>query len=187
MQNLPLNYDQIAPEYDQRYPAQRPTQRGLALLSLAQQVQAENILEVGSGTGFWLNLLHPVASGLYGLDYSTGMLSEARKQPAPLKPTRGTALYLPYRADSFELVYCVDAIHHFVDQPAFIAEAFRVLKPGGALAVIGFDPHEKGTSWYIYQYFEDTYDNDMRRYPSAKSVLRWMQMKGFERVSSQIV
>jgi ubiquinone/menaquinone biosynthesis C-methylase UbiE len=185
MNDLFLNYDQIASEYNQRYPSQRPTQRGLALLSLAQQVKAGNILEVGSGTGFWLNLLYQVSNGLYGLDYSVRMIEEARKQPASLKLTRGTAIHLPYRDHSFELVYCVDAIHHFADQHAFISEAFRVLKPGGALAMIGFDPHEETTKWYIYNYFDGVYENDTRRYPSEESVLNWMRTEGFENRSSQ--
>ena len=185
MHNLFLDYDQIASEYNQRYPSQQPTQRGLALLNLARQINAQNILEVGSGTGFWLNFLHQVTNGLYGLDYSTGMLAQARKQPAPLKLSRGTALQLPYRDHSFELVYCVDAIHHFVDHKTFISEAFRVLKPGGALAIVGFDPHEARTNWYIYNYFDHVYDHDIRRYPSGVSILNWMQTKGFENSSSQ--
>lgn len=185
MSDLFLDYDPIAVEYNQRYPAQRPTQRGLVLLDLAKQIKAENILEMGSGTGFWLNLLYQVSNELYGLDYSAGMIDQARKQPAPLKLTRGTALHLPYRDGSFELVYCVDAIHHFVDQRAFISEAFRVLKPYGVLAVIGFDPHEERTNWYIYNYFDGTYEADIRRYPSEESVLHWMRTEGFENVSSQ--
>jgi ubiquinone/menaquinone biosynthesis C-methylase UbiE len=185
MNDLFLDYDQIAPEYNQRYPSQRPTQRGLALLALAKQVNAKSILEVGCGTGFWLNLLYQVSNGLHGLDYSAGMIEQAQKQPAPLKLTRGTALHLPYRDHSFELVYCVDAIHHFVDWHAFITEAFRVLKPKGALAVIGFDPYEGLTSWYIYNYFDGIYENDIRRYPSGKDVLNWMRTEGFENVSSE--
>lgn len=180
-----LDYDQIAAEYNQRYPLQRPTRRGLALLDLAQQVKTGNILEVGSGTGFWLNLLLQVSKGLYGLDYSMGMIAQAQKQPAALKLACGTALRLPYRDHSFELVYCVDALHHFGDPRAFISEAFRVLKPSGALAVIGFDPHEKITNWYLYDYFDGIYETDLRRYPARRAVLNWMRTEGFGNVSSQ--
>ena len=183
-----LNYDQIASDYNQRYPDSQTWDRGQALLKLASQLKAKTILEVGSGTGFWLNLLHQVTPRLYGLDFSAGMISQARKQPAPIKLTRGTAIQLPYQSGTFDLLYCVDAIHHFGDHRAFIAEAFRVLKRGGALAVLGHDPHEAGEdSWYIYNYFEDVYDTDLRRYPSGKSVMDWMKADGFQNISAQEV
>ena len=183
-----LNYDQIAPDYNQRYPDSQTWERGQALMSLAHQLKARTILEVGSGTGFWLNMLHKVTPRLYGLDFSAGMIAQARKQPADLKLTRGTATHLPYQNGTFDLLYCVDAIHHFRDQPAFIAEAFRVLKKGGALAIIGHDPHEAGEdSWYIYNYFEDVYETDLRRYPSGKSVMNWMGVEGFQNISDQEV
>ena len=183
-----LNYDQIASDYNQRYPDSQTWDRGQALLKLASQLKAKTILEVGSGTGFWLNLLHQVTPRLYGLDFSAGMISQARKQPAPIKLTRGTAIQLPYQSGTFDLLYCVDAIHHFGDHRAFIAEAFRVLKKGGALAVLGHDPHEAGgDSWYIYNYFEDVYDTDLHRYPSGKSVMDWMKADGFQNISAQEV
>ena len=183
-----LNYDQIASDYNQRYPDSQTWDRGQALLKLASQLKAKTILEVGSGTGFRLNMLHQVTPRLYGLDFSAGMISQARKQPAPIKLTRGTAIQLPYQSGTFDLLYCVDAIHHFGDHRAFIAETFRVLKKGGALAVLGHDPHEAGEdSWYIYNYFEDVYDTDLRRYPSGKSVMDWMKADGFQNISAQEV
>ena len=185
---IKLNYDQIASDYNQRYPDSQTWDRGKALLKLASQLKARTILEVGSGTGFWLNMLHQVTPRLYGLDFSAGMISQARKQSAPIKLTRGTAIQLPYQSGTFDLLYCVDAIHHFGDHRAFIAEAFRVLKKGGALAVLGHDPHEAGEdSWYIYNYFEGVYDTDLRRYPSGRSVMDWMKADGFQNISAQEV
>jgi SAM-dependent methyltransferase len=182
-----LNYDQIADKYNQRYPTSQNWERGQALLNVARQSNARQILEVGMGTGYWLNLLHQVTPDLFGLDYSLGMLRQAQKQPAPLDLARGSAIQLPYRDRSFDLIYCVDAIHHFGDHRAFISESFRVLKPGGTLAVIGHDPHEGTSKWYIYDYFNGVYDTDLRRYPSGRSILQWMQAEGFHNISASNV
>jgi len=183
-----LNYDKIAQHYNQRYPDSQTWERGQALLDLARQVKAKTILEVGSGTGFWLNLLGQVTDNLYGLDFSMGMLRQSQGQHAPLKLARGTAIHLPLQSRSFDLVYCVDAIHHFGDHAAFVQEAARLLKPGGALAVIGHDPHDAGvSSWYIYDYFDTVYETDRRRYPSSNAVQQWMERAGLAHPSSQVV
>lgn len=187
MTTLKLNYDQIASQYNQRYPNSQTWERGQALLELATQAHAKTILEVGSGTGFWLNLLNQTGAALYGLDYSMGMIRQAKGQPAPLHLSRGLGTQLPYRSSTFDLLYCVDAIHHFGDHRAFIAEAYRLLKPGGVLAIIGHDPHEGTSNWYIYDYFDTVYDTDLRRYPSGNSVLKWMGQEGFQKVSMQTV
>lgn len=190
MASLQLSYDQIASEYNQRYPTSQKWERGKALLKLADQQKARTILEVGSGTGYWLALLSqsiPSVS-IFGMDYSFGMLQQAQKQPEPLKLSRGTAIQLPYQDESFDMLYCVDAIHHFVDHQAFIKEASRVLKPGGVLAIIGHDPHEEGVSaWYIYTYFDGVYTTDRKRYPAGISVMQWMSEQRFQNISSETV
>lgn len=188
MTTLHLNYDAIATEYNQRYPTAQNWERGQALLKLANDQQAQTILEVGSGTGYWLNLLSQLTPHVFGMDYSFGMLQQAQKQEAPLKLSRGTAIQLPYQSESFDLIYCVDAIHHFVNHRAFLKEAYRLLKPNGALAVIGHDPHEEGVdAWYIYKYFDGVYETDTKRYPSGVSVMQWMNEFGFKNISSETV
>jgi len=182
-----LNYDQIAHDYNQRYPKSQQWKRGQALLEIARHHKNGAVLEVGSGTGFWLNMLHQVTPSLFGLDYSLGMIQQAKGQPAPLKLLRGSGVQLPYQSNTFDLLYSVDAIHHFVDHRAFVAEAFRVLKPGGAFVTIGHDPHEGTTKWYAYDYFDSVYETDLRRYPSGKSLLKWMKDEGFNDISSRTV
>lgn len=183
-----LNYDAIAPQYNQRYPQSQNWERGQALLSLAKKINAKNILEVGCGTGYWVNLLYAPNRKIFGLDFSLGMLKHAKAQTVPLYLTQGNATQLPLQNATFDLVYCVDAIHHFGNHQAFIQEASRLLRPNGTLAVIGHDPHAEGAhNWYIYDYFDTVYDTDLRRYPSGKSVLRMMKEEGFNNISYQTV
>jgi ubiquinone/menaquinone biosynthesis C-methylase UbiE len=185
--NTYLNYDQIAGDYNQRYPTSQHWERGEALLALASRYKDGYFLEAGSGTGYWLNLLHQVTPNLFGLDYSLGMIQQAKGQYASLNLSRGSAVQLPYRDNSFDLLYSVDAVHHFGNHRAFVSEAFRVLKPGGAFTTIGHDPHEGTTNWYVYDYFDNVFETDLRRYPSGYSLRKWMEENGFEDISSRTV
>ena len=107
------------------------------LLSLAEWRGDERTLDVGCGSGA---LLLPVARrvphGLaVGLDYSQAMVercqTEARAQGLAVSLTRGTALALPFPAGRFDVVMANHMLYHVPDIPAAVAEAHRVLKPGG--------------------------------------------------------
>ena len=184
-----VNYDQIAPDYDRRFEkgAHDRARTAQTLLDVAACVQARRILEVGCGTGRWLADLSAIAGCLTGLDLSTGMLRQARQKGAPLALVRGRGGLLPFASRSFDLVYCVNAIHHFDRQRAFVAEACRLLRPGGALVVIGMDPHDRRDDWYVYDYFEGTYETDLARFPAWETVLAWMAEDGFEEVERRPV
>jgi len=82
----------------------------------------------------------------------------------------------------FDLVFCVNAFHHFDPPRVFVSEARRLLRPGGALAIIGMDPHRGRDRWYLYDYFAGTYATDLDRFPSGGTVLDWMVAAGFARV-----
>ncbi len=188
MSKIPrLDYDQIASEYNQRYSSDPSQERSRALLALAERVKAQRILEAGCGTGHWLNLLDSLTNGLYGLDFSAKMLHEAGKQSAQLKLTQGSAIRLPYCDNSFDFVYCVDAIHHFGDVQSFIAESFRTVRPGGVLAVVGSDPHSGDDHWYVYDYFDGVLAMDLRRFPSRRTIQDWLAEEGFQDITTEVV
>jgi SAM-dependent methyltransferase len=187
MANPRVNYDQVAPTYDQRYTVSEFAGIAATLRSLTQAVGAGRVLEVGCGTGHWLAELQPVARQVYGMDLSPGMLQQARQRSASGALICGHASHLPFSDAGFDLIFCVNAFHHFPQPRAFIAEARRLLRPGGALAIAGMDPHAGRDRWYLYDYFVGTHETDLRRFSSSGTVLDWMVAAGFERVEWRVV
>jgi ubiquinone/menaquinone biosynthesis C-methylase UbiE len=181
-----VNYDAIAPTYNRRFAEQRRSGTLQALEELVQAIGAMRVLEVGCGSGHWLAGLGNSARQVYGLDFSAGMLAQAQQQENALELLQGRAEELPFPAGSFDLVYCVNAIHHFQRQSDFIWQARRMLRPGGALAVLGMDPHHRRNDWYVYEYFDGTFETDLARFPSWGQVLDWMIAAGFERMELRL-
>ena len=184
-----VNYDALAPTYNQRFADDndRPATSRALIDLLAHDLSARAILEVGCGTGRWLAELRTVADRCYGLDPSKGMLAQARNRATPIYLTRGRGEVLPFPDATFDLVYCVNAIHHMDRQQTFIQEARRVLRNGGALAVIGMNPHIGRETWYVYDYFPGTYETDLVRFPSWETVLDWMHAAGFRQTERRLV
>jgi ubiquinone/menaquinone biosynthesis C-methylase UbiE len=183
-----VDYDQVAPTYNRRYTASPMLGTEAALLALAHKVGARRGLEAGCGTGHWLEALQSLIPEVYGLDLSPGMLQQAQMRGSHLRLTRGRATRLPFLSQAFDLVICVNALHHFGEPPVFISEARRLLRAGGALAVVGANPHEESRdSWYIYRYFEGTYEMDLERFPSPENITRWMSQSGFNRLERFVV
>ena len=105
-----------------------------------------NMLDVGTGTGRMLELLGPRAGRALGVDISHDMLRIAREtlersaQPH-VQARQGDMYRLPSNASTHDLVL-IHQVLHFADEPAaVIAEAARVLQPGGRLLIVDFAPH----------------------------------------------
>lgn len=186
MPHEPVDYDAIAATYNRRYEANPMQPVADALEAVAASLHAMRVLEAGCGTGRWLADLAAPGRALYGLDASRGMLQGAAQRSARLNLADGRAEALPFPATSLDFVYAVNAIHHFADQPRFVREARRVLRPGGALAVIGTGRVEEA-DWCVYEYFEGTLDLDRARFPTPEVLGGWMAAHGFEAVESRVV
>lgn len=182
-----LNYDHLAATYDQRYMGDRQHQVAQALLALLHDPEDARLLEVGCGTGRWLADFAAARHRAYGLDFSMGMLSRARQRRAPLHLVNGRASSLPFPSASFDLVYCVNAIHHFQHPRRFIGQARRLLRPGAPLAIVGMDPHDHPGQWYVYDYFQGTLQRDLQRFPATHRLIEWMTDFGFRDLTWQPV
>jgi SAM-dependent methyltransferase len=180
--SLRVDYDSVASTYDDRYKVGLYDGVLEALRALVRAKNPEKTLEVGCGTGYWLAALSGMSPHLYGLDYSPEMLRRALKRNSRAMLVRATAETLPYRDGTLDLIFCINAIHHFEAVGKFIAEAKRLLRPGGTLAVIGMDPHHRRDNWCVYDYFLETKATDLARYPSSGEITDMMLRAGFDRV-----
>lgn len=122
-----------------------------------------------------------------GVDPSAGMLHQAHTGMEKTLLVRGRAESLPFRSQSFERIFSINAFHHFSDKITFIAEARRVLSPKGRLLTLGLDPHTGRDRWWVYDYFDQTLEIDKRRYPPASEIRDWMEGAGFRNCATREV
>ena len=106
------------------------------------------LLDIGTGTGRLLELLAPRVSGALGVDASRAMLALARSRLA--KPelshcaVRQADMYRLALSDAtFDTVVLQMVLHYAEDPAAALAEAARVLRPGGCLIVIDLAAHAR--------------------------------------------
>lgn len=119
-----------------------------AILSAARHPAVGRLLDIGTGTGRLLELLAPEAETATGIDRSPEMLRLARgkltaggNQAADVR--QADMRTLPFDPGSFDTV-TLHHVLHFADDPAsVIAEAARVLAPGGKLLVADYAPHQR--------------------------------------------
>ena len=113
----------------------------------AAQASGGDVLEVGCGAGVGLRLLAARPGRVVGADYSEALLAAAHAHAGvscPLVRLEGGAL--PFRAHAFDLVVLHEAIYYLPSAADFVAEARRVLRPGGALVVSSVNPR-----WRAFQ------------------------------------
>ncbi len=180
------NYDSISSQYDRRYQGQQYPGIEQALFTFLGENSNSKALEVGCGTGHWLKTLASRTSVLMGLDLSTNMLERAQIETPEMPLVRGRAEALPYRGQSLDRVFCINAFHHFIDKPTFLVEARRVLRPRGGLLSVGLDPHAGLDRWWVYDYFYETLDLDEQRYPSTLEIRADMAKAGFCRCETSV-
>ena len=143
-------YDRLAPFYDfstwvySRWKGVSVEARLREYLDELEVRAGDSVLEVSVGTGRNLRFL-PHTARYFGLDISWGMLARSRRHAAKWKLDltlfMGMAECLPFRDESFDVVFHFGGINFFNDRAAAIYEMVRVAKPGTKF-VIGDETEE---------------------------------------------
>jgi len=111
------------------------------LIALTSPQKSWHGLDVATGAGHVAYAFAPHVARMWATDITQEMLDlvKAEAQERGLSNIRvayAKAEALPFEDESFDLVACRIAPHHFDSIPEFIAEVRRVLRPQGLFAVV---------------------------------------------------
>jgi len=107
----------------------------------------QRVLVVGCGGGRELEYFIEVEAIVVGVDFSRGMLNQAREKIRSLKPNiendtvlhlslvQADAINLPFEDSAFDMVLCLSTLNYIPNYEHAIKEMHRVLKPQGKLII----------------------------------------------------
>ena len=138
-------FDRIAPSYDSWAGGQHE-RVAARLVEWATPQKGEHVLDVGTGTGLVAHLVAARVSpgSVIGIDLSDHMLAIARSKKSADRRSLSSksvqflgmaAERLVFKPETFDLVTMGEALAYLSDPTDALAEARRVLRTGGRLAV----------------------------------------------------
>lgn len=138
----------------------------------------DRILEIGFGPGKLINEIATVTTeGLVeGIDFSEEMIKEASKENRQLitegrvKLHGGDCRNLPFDDSTFDKLCSINTLYFWKDSEEYFSEMFRVVKPGGMVAV-GFRDKEQMSGLNLDQTVFNNYTKD--------DVIRLLSSVGF--------
>jgi ubiquinone/menaquinone biosynthesis C-methylase UbiE/DNA-binding transcriptional ArsR family regulator len=102
--------------------------------------------DLGCGTGQLSEIIAPFAGRVIAVDDSAAMIGAARRRLAAFANVtvrNGELEALPIEDESLDVALLFLVLHYVVEPELAIAEAHRVLKPGGRLIVVDMMPHDR--------------------------------------------
>jgi len=143
------------------------------------------VLDIGCGTGrHTLGLRDECGAEICGLDYSGGMLSQANSKFRGCW-LRADAVCLPVASRTFDRALLILVLQHVDDEPKAIAEAHRILKPGGRL-LLATVSHSR-IRHHVTRLFPGLARIDLDRFMAVPELKWHLENQGFRRISSKIM
>jgi ubiquinone/menaquinone biosynthesis C-methylase UbiE len=137
LSSVERGYDLLAPKFDHT-PFRTPDGILAATTDALRPLGPfDRGLDVCCGTGAGTRVLEPLCQGqITGVDFSTGMLAQARSAHPDAAWVRADARALPF-TEAYDLAVSFGALGHFLpaERPALFAGVYRALRPGGLFAV----------------------------------------------------
>lgn len=133
-----------------------PVERHFVELSASLDVAGRRVLDAGCGQGAFVARLHRAGARAFGLEVDPRTLEAARSTGVPdTQLTLSDGRTLPYPDGAFEGVCFVFSLHHVPGdaRAGMLAEAARVLVPGGHLFVV--EPEPFGAMTEVVKPIED--------------------------------
>jgi ubiquinone/menaquinone biosynthesis C-methylase UbiE/DNA-binding transcriptional ArsR family regulator len=178
-------FERVAPQWDRiRSLYVCETAVEAAVLKAAGDGPFDRIVDLGTGSGRMLTLLGQKASVSIGLDLSHNMLNIARANVTKagldkVELRHGDIFATRLPAESADRVVVHQVLHYLADPAAAVAEAARLVAPGGRLLIVDFAPHQLELLREEHQHRRLGFDDaEMRRWlseagltPSAPIIL----------------
>ncbi len=171
-------FERIAPQWDRirsLYVCESAVEA--AILRAAGDGPFERVVDLGTGSGRMLTLLGRKAKMSIGLDLSHNMLNIARSNVAragldKVELRHGDIFATRLPEQSADLVLVHQVLHYLADPAAAVAEAARLVTPGGRLLIVDFAPH-------TLEHLREEHQHRRLGFPDEE-MRRWLGEAGLE-------
>ena len=149
----------------------------LAYVEAARRVGGR-VLEIGTGTGYGIEIIAPSAESFVTLDKFRS--SEVESLPRGVEFCEATVPQLPFADESFDCVVSFQVIEHIKRDRAFVGEVRRVLKRGGKFIVSTPNRPMSLTRnpWHVREYTAEEFSALLGDFSAVEA----LGVKGNERV-----
>jgi ubiquinone/menaquinone biosynthesis C-methylase UbiE len=175
-------FDEMAGKFGREYVPGR-SWKGLAEV-LLRLMPPMTIADLGAGEGNFSQLLAQRAEKVIAVDNSEkmvefGQATAVKNGVANLEYRRGDLEELPIESGSVDLAFFSQALHHAQHPEQAVAEAYRILRAGGRVAVLDLMRHQ-------FEQAREMYADVWLGFAEVE-ILRFLEKAGFQEVQTAVV